>query len=183
MFDIGWIEMAVIALIALVILGPNELPKAMRSLAKWTRKARGMAREFQSGIDDMVREADMEETRKAIQSAKTLDIGKKMEETIDPTGGLRAEAKGFQDEMAREPETAEGDAGEPDEAESSPEETAEGSAEESAKDVAKNAAVGAAAGAIGIGHPDDVLPPEPKPASEPEPVTVDADGGDAKQRA
>ena len=171
MFDIGWIEMAVIALIALVILGPNELPKAMRSLAKWTRKARGMAREFQSGIDDMVREADMEETRKAIESAKTLDIGKKMEETIDPTGGLRDEAKGFQDEMAREPETAEGDAGEPDEAEKP--------AEESAEEVA----AGAAAGAIGIGHPDDILPPEPEPEPKPEPVAADADGGDAKQRA
>ena len=44
MFDIGWIEMAVIALIALVVIGPNELPKAMRSLAKWTRKARAWAR-------------------------------------------------------------------------------------------------------------------------------------------
>ena len=183
--------MAVIALIALVVMGPSELPKAMRSLAKWTRKARGMAREFQSGIDDMVREADMEETRKAIQSAKTLDIGKKLEETIDPTGGLRDEAKGFQDEMAREPEVAEGDAegaaggaaggaaddgadanaGEPD------------APEESAEEVAKIAAAGAGAGAIGIGHPDDFLPPEPEPEPEPEPVAADADGGDAKQRA
>ena len=45
MFDIGWSEMAVVALIALIVIGPKELPKAMRSLAKWTRKARSMARE------------------------------------------------------------------------------------------------------------------------------------------
>ena len=170
--------MAVIALIALVVIGPNELPKAMRSLAKWTRKARGMAREFQSGIDDMVREADMEETRKAIESAKNLDIGKKMEETIDPTGGLRDEAKEFQNEMAREPEVAEGDA------ESDAGDGADANAgkpdadEEPAEEVAPIAAAGAATGAIGIGHPDDKVPPEP----EPEPVAADADGGDAKQR-
>ncbi len=93
MFDVGWIEMAVIALIALVVIGPKELPKAMGSLAKWTRKARSMAREFQSGIDDMVRDADLDDARKAIESAKSFDIGKAVEETIDPTGGLRDEAK------------------------------------------------------------------------------------------
>ncbi len=163
--------MAVIALIALVVIGPNELPKAMRSLAKWTRKARGMAREFQSGIDDMVREADLDEARKAIDSAKSFDVGKTMTETIDPTGGLRDEVKGLDDEMARKPE--EGDAGaDTDEP---------GVAEKSAKDSAEDSADDVAAGAIGIGHPDDIAPLEPEP--EPEPVAADADGGDAKQRA
>ena len=102
MFDIGWIEMAVIALIALVVIGPKELPKAMRSLAKWTRKARSMAREFQSGIDDMVRDADLDDARKAVESAKSFDIGKAMGETIDPTGSLGDEAKELKDEMTRE---------------------------------------------------------------------------------
>ncbi len=102
MFDIGWIEMAVIALIALVVIGPSELPKARRSLAKWTRKARSMAREFQSGIDDMVREADLDEARKAVESAKSFNIGKAVEETIDPTSSLRDEAKELEEEMARE---------------------------------------------------------------------------------
>jgi len=109
MFDIGWIEMAVIALIALVVIGPKELPKAMRSLAKWTRKARSMAREFQSGIDDMVRDADLDDARKAVESAKSFNIGKTLEETIDPTGGLRDEASELEAEMARE--AAEEDAG------------------------------------------------------------------------
>jgi sec-independent protein translocase protein TatB len=102
MFDIGWSEMAVVVLIALIVIGPKELPKAMRSIAKWTSKARTMAREFQSGIDEMVREADLEDARKAIESAKSLDIGKAVEETIDPTGGMRDEAKELEEEMARE---------------------------------------------------------------------------------
>ncbi|MHA1151375.1 MAG: Sec-independent protein translocase protein TatB [Alphaproteobacteria bacterium] len=179
MFDIGWIEMAVIALIALVVIGPNELPKAMRSLAKWTRKARSMAREFQSGIDDMVREADLDEARKAVESAKSFDVGKAMEETIDPTGGLRDDAKELEDEMARDAEDEAGDgdeAGGGDEAGDAGTE-APGAAESSAEEVAGNAA----AGAIGIGHPADKAPPEPEP--EPEPVAVAADGDGSKQRA
>ena len=102
MFDIGWSEMAVVALIALIVMGPKELPKAMRSLAKWTRKARSMAREFQSGIDDMVREVDLEDARKAVESAKSFDVGKSVEETIDPTGDLRNATSGLEAEMARE---------------------------------------------------------------------------------
>jgi len=68
MFDIGWSEMAVIALIALVVIGPKELPNAMRIVAKWARKARSLAREFQSGVDDMIREADLDDARKAFDS-------------------------------------------------------------------------------------------------------------------
>jgi sec-independent protein translocase protein TatB len=175
MFDIGWIEMAVIALIALVVIGPNELPKAMRSLAKWTRKARSMAREFQSGIDDMVRDADLDEARKAVESAKSFNVGKAVEETIDPTGGLRDEAKELEDEMARE--AAEEDAGagaeKPDEAEDAEADDTEGAA------VVEHP--------LNIAPPDSVTPPPepeaPAPAPAPEPATAAANGGDTKQRA
>ncbi len=181
MFDIGWIEMAVIALIALVVIGPNELPKAMRSLAKWTRKARSMAREFQSGIDDMVREADLDEARKAIDSAKSFDVGKAMEETVDPTGSLGDEAKELEDEMARE--AAVDDAGDgaeqPD------------AAERETEDAAEDAAEGAAEGATVVEHPLNIAPPDsvtPPPGPEaatpdPEPVAAAADGDGTKQRA
>ncbi len=57
MLDIGWSEMAVIALLALVIIGPKDLPRVMRTMGKWAHKARSVSREFQSGIDDMIREA------------------------------------------------------------------------------------------------------------------------------
>ena len=173
MFDVGWIEMAVIALIALVVIGPNELPKAMRSLAKWTRKARSMAREFQSGIDDMVREADLDEARKAVESAKSFDVGKAMEETVDPTGSLGDEAKELEDEMARE--AAVDDAGD--------------GAEQ--PDAAEGEAEGEAEGATVVEHPLNIAPPdsvtpppEPEAATpEPEPAAAAADGDGTKQRA
>ncbi len=196
MFDVGWIEMAVIALIALVVIGPKELPKAMRSLAKWTRKARSMAREFQTGIDDMVREADLDDARKAIESAKSFDVGKTLEETIDPAGGLRDEAKELENEMAREAADA-GDGAEESDAAGG---VTEDAAEDAAKDAAKDAAEGAAEGATVIEHPVKIAPPHsltpppepeaatPKPDPEaatpkPEPVAAAADDGGSKQRA
>ncbi len=97
MFDIGWSEMAVIALIALIVIGPKELPNAMRTVAKWARKARSLAREFQSGVDDMIREADLDDARKAFDATKTFDVGKVLEDTVDPTGSLRQEAEELRD--------------------------------------------------------------------------------------
>jgi sec-independent protein translocase protein TatB len=93
MLDIGWSEMAVIALIALVVIGPKDLPKVMRSASQWVRKARGLAREFQSGVDDMIREADMEDARKIVESARSLDVRKTIGEAVDPTGALTDEVR------------------------------------------------------------------------------------------
>jgi sec-independent protein translocase protein TatB len=97
MFDIGWSEMGVIALIALIVIGPKDLPKVMRSAAHWARKARGLAREFQSGVDDMIREADLEDARAAVESAKSLDVRKAITDTVDPTGDIRDEARDVED--------------------------------------------------------------------------------------
>ena len=109
MFDIGWSEMAVIALVALIVIGPKELPHAMRAAAKWMRKARGLAREFQSGIDDMIREAELDDARKALQATRDMDLSKAIEETVDPTGQVREEAQSL--EQAAHGADTEGDAG------------------------------------------------------------------------
>lgn len=111
MIDIGWSEMAVVALIAIVVLGPKELPRAMRAAAKWVRKARVMAREFQSGIDDMIREADLEDARKALDATRDLDVGKIIEKTADPTGSLGEEVRELKDSLGRA-EVLDEDAGE-----------------------------------------------------------------------
>jgi sec-independent protein translocase protein TatB len=89
MFDIGWSEMLVIALVALVVLGPKELPGALKTFAYWMKQARKLAREFQSGIDDIVREAELDEAKKAIQSATSMNIGREIEKTVDPTGEIK----------------------------------------------------------------------------------------------
>ena len=93
MFDIGWSEMAVVALLALIVIGPKDLPRVLRSASYWVRKARGLAREFQSGVDEMIREADLEDAKKAIEKTTGFDVEQAVENAIDPTGSLKDEAR------------------------------------------------------------------------------------------
>jgi sec-independent protein translocase protein TatB len=86
MLDIGWSEMAVIALVALVVIGPKDLPKAMKAVAYWVTKARKLSSEFHRGIDQIVREAELEEARDAIRSASQMNLDRALEQTVDPTG-------------------------------------------------------------------------------------------------
>ena len=64
MFGIGYSELLVIAIIGLVVVGPKDLPRVMRQVGRWIGKAQGMARHFRSGIDTMIREAELEELEK-----------------------------------------------------------------------------------------------------------------------
>ncbi|WP_267397694.1 MULTISPECIES: Sec-independent protein translocase protein TatB [unclassified Sphingomonas] len=64
MFGIDSSEFLVVALVALVVIGPKDLPKAMRVVGYWVGKARGVARQFREGFDNMVREAELEEMEK-----------------------------------------------------------------------------------------------------------------------
>ncbi len=89
MFDIGWSEMAVIAVVALVVIGPKELPGALKTFAYWMKQARKMAREFQSGVDEIVREAELEDARKAVTSVTGRSVNQMLEKTIDPTGEMK----------------------------------------------------------------------------------------------
>ena len=82
MIDIGWSEMAVVALVALLILGPKELPQAMRMAASWVKKARSVTREVQSSINDMIREADLEDARKVVESTRSGAIEKSIERLV-----------------------------------------------------------------------------------------------------
>ncbi len=64
MFDIAPTELMLVAIVALVVIGPKDLPKAMRVVGYWVGRARGVARQFRSGFDQMVREAELEEMEK-----------------------------------------------------------------------------------------------------------------------
>jgi sec-independent protein translocase protein TatB len=64
MFDIAPSELLLVGFVALVVIGPKDLPKAMRVVGYWVGKARGVARQFRSGFDSMVREAELEEMEK-----------------------------------------------------------------------------------------------------------------------
>jgi sec-independent protein translocase protein TatB len=90
MFDIGWPELLVILVVALIVIGPKDLPYALRTVGRWIGKARAMAREFQTHVDDMMRETELDELRKqATQVKDALDVRKHVADTVDPDGSLR----------------------------------------------------------------------------------------------
>jgi sec-independent protein translocase protein TatB len=64
MFDVAPTELLLVAVVALIVIGPKDLPKAMRFVGNWVGKAKGMARHFRSGIDAMMRESELEEMEK-----------------------------------------------------------------------------------------------------------------------
>ncbi len=80
----------VVAVLAIIVIGPKDLPKALRTVGQWVGKARRMAREFQGSIDEMVRESELDEVRSTIQQARSFDVKGEIEKTIDPDGDLRS---------------------------------------------------------------------------------------------
>jgi sec-independent protein translocase protein TatB len=74
MFDVGWSEFVLVAVVALVVIGPKDLPKAMRVLGYWVGRVRSVGRQFRAGFDDMVREAELAEMEKrwAAENARIM---------------------------------------------------------------------------------------------------------------
>ncbi len=146
MFDIGWSEMAVIALLTLIVIGPKELPRVLRTVGQWVRKAQSLAREFQRGLDDMAREADLEDAKKLVDAGRSIANPKKMVmDTLDPTGSLGDEAKDLQTAI-----TAEAPA-------------SEALAQESQESADKTAAKGTASKPSGNGTPTPAKSTKSKP--------------------
>lgn len=88
MLNIGWGEMAVIAVVTLIVVGPKELPNVLRTGAHWMRQVRKLSREFQSGVDSLVREAELDEAKNIVTSVKRGTIGREIEKAVDPTGEI-----------------------------------------------------------------------------------------------
>ncbi|MEC4594889.1 MULTISPECIES: Sec-independent protein translocase protein TatB [Nitrospirillum] len=89
MFDIAWSELALIGVVALVVIGPKDLPVALYTAGKWMRKARLLARDFQSHLDDMVRQAELEDLRKQAQKVAQFDLTAEVTKMVDPTDSVR----------------------------------------------------------------------------------------------
>ncbi len=93
LLDLGWSEIMLIGMVALVVIGPKDLPKALRVAGFWVRKARTLSREFQSSVEQMVREAELDEMREELKKASEINLDKEFRETVDPTGSLAESLK------------------------------------------------------------------------------------------
>ncbi|MBC6439848.1 MAG: twin-arginine translocase subunit TatB [Rhodospirillales bacterium] len=91
MLDLGWSELAIVGGIILIVVGPKDLPKVLRTFGIWMGKARKMAREFQKALDDYAREADVDDIRKAVETP--MKAKKAVTNAIDPKGALKNSLK------------------------------------------------------------------------------------------
>ena len=85
MFGIDSSELMLIAIVALVVIGPKELPGLLRTWGRWMAQMRGMASEFRGHVDEMVRQSDLDEVKKQLTASSGLDL-----QSLDPTKEIRS---------------------------------------------------------------------------------------------
>jgi sec-independent protein translocase protein TatB len=87
MLDIGWSEMLMIAVVAIVVIGPKDLPRTLRTIGQWIGKARAVTRDLQNSVNDMVADSELEELRKAGSSIGDFSSGDILNQdySIDPS--------------------------------------------------------------------------------------------------
>jgi sec-independent protein translocase protein TatB len=96
MFDIGWSELLVIAVVALVAIGPKELPTVLRTIGQWMAKLRRMASEFQNQFHEAMREAEMADLKKEVDS---LTSTAQSYANFDPVSEVRKEFESTQQQI------------------------------------------------------------------------------------
>jgi len=89
MLGLDWSELALIAVVAVVVIGPKDLPEAVRGIAKSIQKLRRMAGEFQGQVDEVVREAKLDDVRNQINEIRNFDFKSVVEKEFDKDGSLR----------------------------------------------------------------------------------------------
>jgi sec-independent protein translocase protein TatB len=109
MFDIGWSEFAVIAVVALIAIGPKELPGVLRMVGQWVAKARKMAGEFQGQFQEAMREAEMADLKKSfdeVKEAATGFAGGNVMTSLQKDVSSALSVEGIEDKPAANSETA-----------------------------------------------------------------------------
>ena len=89
MFDFAWSEIALIGVVALIAIGPKDMPVAMKAVSQMVKKARRMAGEFQTHVDDMMKDADLKDVRDSFNEIRRFDFKGEVERHVDPDRTLR----------------------------------------------------------------------------------------------
>ena len=84
MFDIGWTEMMVVAVVAILFVGPKELPGMLRTFGKAIKKIRGLAGDFQQQFDDALKDAELDGVKDTINDVRNLDPTKAIKDKLNP---------------------------------------------------------------------------------------------------
>ncbi len=90
MFGLAWSEVLLIGAVALIAIGPKDLPVAIKAVTGAIKKARRLAAEFQSHVDELVREADLGSVKDGFKELTDFDVASTVEKAVDPDGSLKA---------------------------------------------------------------------------------------------
>jgi len=89
MFDFSWSQIMLIGVVALVLIGPKDLPIALRAMSNMIKKARGMAAEFHTHVDDMMKSADLKDVKDQFSNIRNFDLRSEIEKAVDPDRSIR----------------------------------------------------------------------------------------------
>ncbi|WP_082666387.1 Sec-independent protein translocase protein TatB [Aureimonas sp. AU4] len=104
MFDIGGLELLVIAVVMIVVVGPKDLPRMLRTFGRVTGQMRRMAGDFRRQFDDALREAEMEELRNTVNDVKSLDPREDIRKAMNPIRSVGDEIRSSLKAAATAPE-------------------------------------------------------------------------------
>ncbi|MCW0180465.1 Sec-independent protein translocase protein TatB [Zavarzinia sp.] len=101
MFDLAWSEILLVGIVALLVVGPKELPDLLRTVGRWMRKARSMASNFQSTFDQMMRDEELAKTRQDLERSMSGDPAlPRPSYAAEPRPAPLEEDEGFDDDIA-----------------------------------------------------------------------------------
>ena len=89
MFDFAWSEIALVGIVGMIFIGPKDMPTAIRAVTNMIKKGRKLAGEFQTHVDDMVRDADLGEARDSFRELRSLNLRGQVMKALDSDGTLR----------------------------------------------------------------------------------------------
>ncbi|MDH4985135.1 Sec-independent protein translocase protein TatB [Aminobacter anthyllidis] len=105
MFEIGWTEMLVIAVVMIVVVGPKDLPKMLRTIGRMTTKARSMAGDFQRQFNEALKEAELDDVKKSVDELRSLNPANEIRKQLNPFEKAAADVRAGLD-TAMKPKSA-----------------------------------------------------------------------------
>jgi len=107
MFDIGWPELLVVAIVLIVVVGPKDLPPMLRAFGRTTKKLRAMASEFRGQFDDALREAELDDVKKTFDDARKLNPMQSIRDAVNPLKDTAKDIKADLEKAVKTPSSAE----------------------------------------------------------------------------
>jgi len=106
MFEIGWTEMLVIAVVMIVVVGPKDLPKMLRAFGKTTAKVRSMAGDFQKQFNEALKEAELDDVKKSVDSLRSLNPATEIKKQLNPFEKAASDVRAGLDTLKPKPPEA-----------------------------------------------------------------------------